>query len=86
MANGLEKVGIIAADLMERLEDDYKDFDDVEIGIVAVVVEVNYVDRQDDGVSAVEYRCSDERRWIQHGLFEAARRAVTDSSEEADGP
>lgn len=85
----IEKLGSLAVELMERLEEDYRDEENVTLGVVAVVVEINYgsdIDPEsaDGGTCAVEYRCSDGRRWIQHGLFSAAVRAVLDSSEYPD--
>lgn len=79
----LSELGIVAAELMERLEEDYGDKSEITLGVVAVVAEVNYRDGEDK-VSAVEYRCSDGRRWIQSGLFAAAGRGVIESSEDPD--
>ena len=89
MALEIEKLGTMAVELMERLEADYRDVPNVSLGIMAIVVEVNYgddvsEDHTDGGTCAVEYRCSDGRRWIQSGLFFAAHRAVIESSEQTD--
>lgn len=59
----------LVAEYMDDLEDEHDG--DVTLGIVAIVVEVN-----GDDWTAVQYRCSDERRWVQLGLFDAAKRAV----------
>lgn len=80
----------IAAGLIDRLEQDYQEYDDVRIGVVSVrigvvslVAEVEYTVDGDEFCS-IEYRCSDGRRWIQLGLFESARRGVIRSSEHLD--
>lgn len=73
------ELGITAAELMERLEREYAGKDDVKLGVVAVIAEVGYTDREGDEVTAVEYRCSDGRHWIQSGLFAAASRACHSS-------
>lgn len=64
------KIGSLAAEFMDELgEDD-------EVGIVGIVVEVKY--KNEDGVenTGVRYYCSDERSWIQAGLFDFARLAA----------
>lgn len=75
------EVGRTAAELMDRLADDYADDETATVGVVAVVVEVTT-----DGWSSIEYRCSDGRRWIQQGVFLAAmiaaRTPVADDSDE----
>lgn len=85
---GSEKIGLVAAQMMEIIDDDYEH--DIEIGIVAILVEVNgtnpeLVDDHDlnpddeylaGQFSEVRYRCSDARRWVQIGFFKAAERAV----------
>lgn len=73
----------IAAGLIDRLEQDYQEYDDVRIGVVSLVAEVEYTVDGDEFCS-IEYRCSDGRRWIQLGLFESARRGVIRSSEHLD--
>ena len=83
MALEARDLGVVAAELMERLEEDYATHENVTLGVVAVVAEVNY-GPGDDEVCAVEFRCSDGRRWIQRGLFDAAIRAVNASSEDPD--
>lgn len=75
----LAELGVLAAELMERLHDDYGAKDGAELGVVAVVAEINY--GGEEGVCVVEFRCSDNRRWVQHGLFAAAQRAVLCSME-----
>jgi hypothetical protein len=77
----LNELGTLAAELMDRLESDYEGKEDVELGVVAIVVELNYTDSDGEEITAVEYRCSDARRWIQSGLFAAAGRGVIVSSE-----
>lgn len=79
------ELGVVAAELMDRLESDYAGKQSVEVGIVAVVAEINFIDDGGEDVTAIEYRCSDGRRWIQAALFEHAKRGVYYSSEESDG-
>jgi len=76
------RVGQVAAELMEAIAEGYDDA--VEIGAVAVIVEVGTTDDADEGWTTVNYRCSDTRRWVQAGLLDAAKRAVFASSERAD--
>ena len=68
-------VGHLAAQLMDRLTEEYGE--DAEIGTVAVVVEVEM-----GNATAITYRCTDARRWIQVGLFGAAQRAVLEQDDE----
>jgi hypothetical protein len=79
------RLGQLAAELMDRIAEEYAEADGTPtLGIVAVVAEVN-VDRDDGtGWTSVDYRCSDSRRWVQVGLFDAAKRAVLHSAEDED--
>lgn len=80
MSLDVGEVGRTAAELMDRLADDYADEETATVGVVAVVVEVTT-----DKWSSIEYRCSDERRWIQQGVFLAAMRAArTPAADEPD--
>lgn len=79
----LADLATVAAELMDELEEEYASKEDVQLGVVAVVAEVNWSDG-DGGVTAVQYRCSDSRRWVQVGLFDAAKRGVLETSEDAD--
>jgi len=67
----LARVGQVAAELIEALDEDGAVTDKDRLGVVAIVVELN-----DDIGTRVIYRCSDNRRWIQSGLFTAAIRSV----------
>jgi hypothetical protein len=78
--NDWGKVGVIAAELIDTLAEQYEG-EDVKIGVVAVVVEIT---SDEEAWTSVQYRCNDARRWIQVGLFDAASRAVQDSSEERE--
>jgi hypothetical protein len=84
MSLDLGDLGVIAAELMERLEEDYADKESARLGVVAVIAEVEW-DDGDSEITAVEYRCSDGRRWVQSGLFTAAERGVRYSSENPHG-
>lgn len=75
----LHQLGLISAELIDRLEEDYRDAE-IEVGVVALVVEVT---SHKDEWTAIEFRCSDPRRWIQLGLFDAAARACSGSAESA---
>lgn len=76
MSDGLDttKLSTLALDLIERLAEDHAGRP-TEVGMVALVVEING-EYQGDQVTWVEYRCTDTRRWVQVGLFQAAERAV----------
>jgi hypothetical protein len=79
------RLGHVAADLMDHIAEEYGATDGVTLGIVAVIAEVDLPDSDGEpGWTTVQYRCSDARRWIQAGLFDAARRGVESSSEEVD--
>ena len=68
-------LGVVAAELMEKLERSYLDKEDVKIGVVAVIAEVEFSDA-DGEYTVIEYRCSDGRKWVQAGLFAQTSRAV----------
>ncbi len=71
-------IGVLVAELMEFIADDYDE--DVQIGTVGVVVEVN-----GDDWTSVRYRCSDSRLWVQQGFFLAAQNAVDSNREPSAG-
>lgn len=73
----ISAVGVVAAELMESLADEY-DGDEVQVGTVAVVVELDLPadEGEELGSTEIRYRCTDGRRWIQAGLFDQARRTV----------
>lgn len=73
------KLGEIAAGMMERLAESYEDYD-VEVGTVALIVEV-----RSGEWTAVTYRCSDDRSWVQRGLMHEGLRAVGYTQEREDG-
>lgn len=71
------KIGRIAAEVMERVENEKPDDgEELSIGTVAVIVEVLADEEDGPGWSWISYRCSDVRPWVQAGLFGAATRAV----------
>lgn len=77
------RLGVIAAGMMESLAESYAD-QDVEVGEVVLLVEL----RGGDNWTAVAYRCTDNRSWIQAGLMqegckavEASRRTTRDDGE-----
>lgn len=70
------KLSTLALDLIESLAEAHDE--DAEVGTIALVVEVNGA-HEGEPATWVEYRCTDPRRWIQAGLFDAAGRAVLDA-------
>lgn len=75
------ELGVTAAGLMDRIEADYSEFNEVEVGVVAVIAEINY-EKDGEEYTSVEYRCSDPRKWIQGGLFKYASKAVFNAGNE----
>ncbi len=74
-------LGSLAADVMEQIEGLYGG--EAELGTVAIIAEIN-VEDDEFGTNVIVYKCSDSRRWIQMGLFEAAKMAVGNGSEQED--
>jgi hypothetical protein len=70
-------MGVLVAELMDTIADEYGE--DVKIGTVAVVVELDC-----DEWTQVRYRCSDPRSWVQEGFFRAAQHAVVACRETGD--
>lgn len=70
------RVGEVAATLMELIAEAYGD--DATVGVVAIVVEVDIPpsDPGEHGITEIQVRCSEPRRWIQAGLLESARACV----------
>lgn len=68
-----QTIGRLAAEVMEFV-DQYEG--KATTGVVAVVVEVNVDVPDEPGYTEIAYRCSDNRRWVQAGLFDSATRAV----------
>lgn len=74
---GGEKIGFLAADVMESIEKATPpDGHSPSIGVVAIVVEINTEEEDGPGMTDVIYRCSDQRRWVQAGFFKRAGDAV----------
>ena len=76
----ISELGVHAAELMEHMETEYAGKNG-ELGVVAVIAEINYVEDDGEEVTCIEYRCSDGRRWVQRGIFHEAYRAVGVSSD-----
>lgn len=72
------RLGEIAANMMESLAESYETHD-VSVGEVALIVEIRSGDW-----TAVTYRCTDERAWVQRGLIRQGIDAVDASSEMTD--
>jgi hypothetical protein len=69
------ELGELALQLIDQLADSHQDDEEVSIGVMSIVVEINGT-YEGQGSTWVEYRCSDPRVWIQNGLFAAAQRAT----------
>jgi hypothetical protein len=74
---GIAKIGTTAAKLMDSIE---SEGEDVEIGEVMLLVECRYK-HDDDEYSGIDFRCTDERVWVQHGMLHFALNAVRQSYE-----
>lgn len=57
------KVGKLAAELMQAVEEEYPDG---RVGVVGLVIEVVLDDEQ---ATVLRYRATDPRVWVQAGLF-----------------
>src|SRR3954470_8827517 len=77
------QAAITAAELLDTLEEDYKEMD-VEVGEVAMVVEITGAIGTENEWTGVFYRCSNPKRWVQVGFLDAARRGVLESSQFVD--
>jgi hypothetical protein len=82
MSVDLSQASIKAAELIEQLAEildadpgDTIIRESIEVGAVAMVVEVNYADTEGNTYCVLQWRCSEPRRWVQFGLF----RRVADS-------
>jgi hypothetical protein len=66
------KVGVVAAQLMEDLENDQAEIaDEQTIGEVMLLAEVRGED-EDGSYTYIRFRCSDGREWVQRGMLHAA--------------
>jgi hypothetical protein len=70
MIEGVEKVGVLAAQLMEKVEADSEPTEDEHVGEVMLLVEMRGTD-EDGPYTYIEWRCSDEREWVQRGILHA---------------
>jgi hypothetical protein len=85
----LSEIGKTTADLIDRLEQALPH--GAEIGAVAIIAEVNLrVDEDgspiegDPNVTDIIFRCSDDRRWIQSGLFRRAMQRADQAGRETE--
>lgn len=79
MVDGADKIGLLAARLMEEIEaeDLPEGFSNARVGVVGLVIEVEAdSEKNPHGVVQLKYRCSDTRHWVQAGLFTAASDAA----------
>lgn len=67
-------VGHVAAELMERVAQQFGE--DAEIETVAVVAEVRHRDDDDAEATTITCSSSDSRAWVQAGLLAFASRLV----------
>ncbi|MBM3667128.1 MAG: hypothetical protein FJW90_06540 [Actinobacteria bacterium] len=63
-------VGHVAADLMERISDQFGEEATVET--VAMVIEVRHSDGEEREATTITCSCSDPRAWAQAGLLRFA--------------
>jgi len=81
----MERLGGLAAELLDEIEaEEMPEGTTVSIGTVAIVVELHRVDADGEGYDKIKTRCTDHRRWLQEGLFDVARRAVSAATEFVD--
>lgn len=76
MAIEVHELGSLTAEFMSDIEGQFGE--SASLGVVAVVVEIDVPgeDSEHPGYTEILYRCSDQRRWVQQGFFQAAKRAV----------
>ena len=67
-------VGHVAAELMERVAQQFGE--DAEVETVAVVAEVRHRDDDDAEATTITCSSSDSRAWVQAGLLSFASRLV----------
>lgn len=65
------KVGMVAAALMEDLASEAAPGEEQEVGTVMLLAEVRGED-EDGTYTFIQFRCNDERTWVQRGLLHAA--------------
>lgn len=70
-------IGALVAEVMDEIDETYGG--DADLGVFAIVAEININDEDGPGVTHVLYRCSDNRTWIQMGLFDAAKLAAANA-------
>lgn len=70
------ELGKLAAAFMADVEEQFGE--EATLGVFAIIVEIDVPGDDEDhpGWTEIMYRCSDQRRWLQRGLFAAAKRAV----------
>jgi hypothetical protein len=69
-------LGETTAVLMDRLSDQFEEFEDAEIGSVLVIAEVILPTDGPEGSTGIHFRCSDPRQWVQQGLLHYALNAA----------
>ena len=70
---------------LDALEEDFPDDDD-EIGVVCIVIEMAYEDVDGDRRTSLPYYCSDERKFVQHGIFSLVSQVAAEGDPEPDDP
>lgn len=85
MLDGLDKVGVLAAQLMDQMEEESEPEDNETIGEVMLLAEVRGTDANGP-YTYITWRCSDKREWAQRGMLHAGlhqeRRVHGEGSEE----
>lgn len=70
MSDPSGSVGIAAADLMETLDKEFPS--GYSLGTVALVVEVNYIDEDEDKANTILVASDEKRGWARKAFLSAA--------------
>lgn len=68
------KLGRFVAESMETIERDQ--LDNADIGMMMLIVEVNYTDDDGEECTGIRFRCSDGRGFVQLGLNKMVEQAI----------
>jgi hypothetical protein len=67
-----QRGAILSAAVIQMLDYLERAYPDGELGVVAIVCEVDYENADGEGKTGVPVWCSDPRRFVQHGLLHTA--------------
>lgn len=80
MIEGAEKLGTLAAEFMEQIEEaDVAEGCTARIRTVVMVAEIDVDDVDGPGFTGIRTRCSEARRWVQVGLLDAGKRHILET-------